>query len=332
LGLHCADAVPNHFAIATACVASHNDAVSNSKPIPSAVSRGRRFRLSLRFSLRTFLAAVTLFCVTLGWRMHRAKQQCDTVAAIRSAGGWVYYDYDTPDALTESVDPVATPWEPAWLLTLVGIDFFHDVTDVQLGFRLNSPPLENFASHLARFPRLKSLWVSGPYLDDEGLRTVGRLKRLELFYWAPVGAISDDGIAHLRDMPRLRSIDFRKSQLGDRSLATLARLPNLESLCMYGNRFTDAGLAVLAGHPKLKSLRIGGLVETSPLGDAGVVHLARIPQLEDLGLQYTQVTPEGLKPLQRLPNLTAIYLQRSTADNSVAVAPLFPHCDVYCNQ
>jgi len=234
--------------------------------------------------------------------------------------------------VTVEWDAAAVPWEPTWLLALVGIDFVHDVTDVSVGFRRDSPPPVNIASHLGRFPRLRSLWIGGAYLDDEGLRTVGELKWLELFVWSPVGTISDDGIAHLRDMPRLRSIDFRKSELGDRSLATLARLPNLESLCVSGNEFTDSGLTVLVGHPKLKSLRIGGLVGMSPLGDAGIVHLAQIPQLEDLSLQYTKVTPEGLKPLQKLPNLKSLFLQCSTADNSLAVAPLLPNCDVYCNQ
>jgi len=298
---------------------------------PTFARLSRRFRLSLRFSLRTFLATITIFCVVLGWRLHRAKLQREAAAAIRAGGGSVRYDYHPRDEVTVKWDTAVVPWEPAWLLALVGIDFSHDVTDISVGSRRDSPPPVNIASHLARFPRLKSLWVSGPYLDDEGLRTVGRLKWLELFYWVPVGAISDDGIAHLRDMPRLRSIDFRKSQLGNRSLATLARLPNLESLCMSGNKLTDAGLAVLADHPKLKSLRIGGFVEMSPLSDAGVVHLAQIPQIEDLSLQYTQVTPEGLKPLQKLPHLKMLSLHGSKADDSAAVSPLFPG-KVLCNK
>ena len=91
-----------------------------------------RRRFGLRFSLRAFLGGVTLFCILLAWQLHRAKQQKEAVAAIQAAGGWVHYDYQRPDSLSGTIDPQARPWEPKWLLTLVGIDFFHDVVEVNM--------------------------------------------------------------------------------------------------------------------------------------------------------------------------------------------------------
>src|SRR5262247_3320064 len=104
--------------------------MGSAAPSPAVVSRWRRFRLGLRFSLRTFLAAITVFCVLLGWWLHRAKVQREAVAAIRDGAGRVHYDYERLDFLTGDIDAEARPWEPAWLLALVGIDFFHDATDV----------------------------------------------------------------------------------------------------------------------------------------------------------------------------------------------------------
>jgi hypothetical protein len=52
--------------------------------------------------------------------------------------------------------------------------------------------------------------------------------------------------------------------------------------------------------------------------------LATIPQLEELDLQYTQVTPQGLAPLAKLPKLKSLLLSGSKADDYAAVKPLFP--------
>jgi hypothetical protein len=302
---------------------------------PAAKPPARSWRFVLRFSLRTFMGGVTLFCILLAWQLHRARQQKEAVGAIKTAGGWVHYDYQRPDSLTNNFDPLATPWEPPWLLDLLGIDFFHDVVEVNMVYNDDSKPRQdnhgpavNIAPQLAHFPRLRWLLISGPYIDDDGMAAVGRLKRLESFYQWNGEHITDVGVAHLRDMPRLKYIHLGMSQVGDRGLAALSRLPNLEGLSMQRNKFTDAGLVHLAGHPKLKELWIGHLQGLIPITDAGVVHLAKIPNLEELDLQHTRVTPAGLKPLAVLPNLKNLYLDGSTANDLDAVAPMFPNCRV----
>jgi len=306
---------------------------------PPTRSSSVKFLPRLRFSLRTFLALVTIFCIALTWQLHRAKLQRNAAAAIRAAGGWVYYDYQGHDLTTGKLVAAARPGEPQWLLNLVGVDFFHDVTVVNMVYddqgpkRLdNKQSPVNIAPHLAHFPRLRSLLVSGDYLDDEGMRVFGRLRQLETFYQWEGKAIGDAGAEHLRGLPRLRYVHLGDSLVGDRGLAALATVPNLDGLSMQRNKITDAGLASLAGHPKLKSLWIGGLEGLTPITDAGVAHLANLPQLEELDLQHTRVTPEGLKALQKLPKLKSLLLSGSTADNYALVAPLFPNCVVDANK
>jgi Leucine-rich repeat (LRR) protein len=160
------------------------------------------------------------------------------------------------------------------------------------------------------------------------MAAVGRLKRLEsMFIWDGVH-ITDAGVAHLTDMPRLKYIHLSMSQVGDRGIQTLAKLPRLDGLSMQRNRFTDAGLVHLAGHPSLKELWIGHLDYLCPITDAGVVQLAKIPNLEELDLQYTRVTPEGLRPLAALPKLRNLYLDGSTANDLDAVTPILPNCKI----
>jgi len=293
---------------------------------------GRRFRLPLRFSLRTFLAAITILCVVLGWRVNRASRQRDAVAAIRAAGGAVHYDYQQPSFGPEhslgETDFAAQPSEPDWLLALLGIDFFHHVTAVNLGSeRPDRPVPVNIASHLARFPRLRTLWLSGEFIGDAELAIVGRLGRLEILACTSA-AISDDGVAHLGNLPCLRHVELYYPQPGDRSLATLARLPNLEVIRLPSGRLTSAGLQVLVGHRRLRKLNLGGRDKTSALDDDALAHLAQVPQLEELELAHTRISPAGLERLQTLASLRYLDLRGSSADDYATVAPLFPNCRV----
>lgn len=52
-----------------------------------------------RFSLRAFLAAVTLLCFWLGWLTDSARRQREVVEAIEALGGIVQYDWQ-PDVST----------------------------------------------------------------------------------------------------------------------------------------------------------------------------------------------------------------------------------------
>ncbi len=82
----------------------------------------RRF---LRFSVRTLLIVLTIFCVALGWKVERARKQREAVAWVDEMGGSVSYDYE--------VDGVLKPPGPKWLRNLLGIDYFDDVVGVGFG-------------------------------------------------------------------------------------------------------------------------------------------------------------------------------------------------------
>jgi hypothetical protein len=289
----------------------------------------------LRFSLRGLLIVVTLLCVSLAWRLDRAKQQREAVQAIRDAGGWVYYDYQQYDPRSCKFDKDATPWEPPWLQSQVGVDFFHEVEAVNMSFhgdgivrRDERAPDPLIAEHLAHLPRLRFLGLTAGACDDDGMRHVGQLRNLEVLLFWDAPQITDAGAAHLTNMPSLACLHIGSSQIGDRGLATIARLPRLENLSMQRNNFTDAGLAALAGNSRLKELWIGGLRErASSITNLGVLHLAKLPALQELDLQYTQVTLEGLAPLQRLP-LKDLHLNGSQADDQQAAQAMFPKCQI----
>ncbi len=57
------------------------------QPLPA--SRQHRFR----FRVRDLILLVLVFGASLGWMVRSARIQRDAVAAIESAGGSVYYDW-----------------------------------------------------------------------------------------------------------------------------------------------------------------------------------------------------------------------------------------------
>ena len=90
----------------------------------------KRKRRILRFSIRTLLIVLTIFCVALGWKVERARKQREAVAWVHEMGGSVNYDYELDD--DGSSAPDAKPPGSEWLRKQLGRDFFDDVVRVSL--------------------------------------------------------------------------------------------------------------------------------------------------------------------------------------------------------
>ncbi len=88
--------------------------------------------------------------------------------------------------------------------------------------------------------------------------------------------ITDEGVAHLRD------------------------LTSLEKLILFDTRLTDAGIDSLLSMKRLRRLDIDGTL----VSDAGLVKLRALPRLKDLSIQRSQATLAGADALKKyLPNV-----------------------------
>lgn len=160
--------------------------------------------------------------------------------------------------------------------------------------------------------------------------------------------VTDAGLAHLKGLTNLRSLELSFCKVGDAGLAHLKGLSRLESLYLYGTRVKGPGLEHLKGLTKLKSLSLDSALYTdealamlakadklhvvnaaawrgggrptsagavlsftlrdAPVTDAGLAHLKGLVNLESLSLYKTRVKGPGLAHLAGMKKLKSLYL------------------------
>ena len=184
----------------------------------------RRWRSLLRFrvSLRAMMALVLLLAVVLGWYVRGVHVQWEAVAAIKSAGGSVAYDWEWGTYNSDIVDPNGKPRMPKWLANRVDVDYVANVVYVSLVPRRGTP-------------RNKT---------DAALAHVGRLGHLEYLVLNSSDA-TDAGMAHLTGLRRLRGVELWKTRVGDAGLAHLHGLTSLRQVNLAETRVTDDGVLAL---------------------------------------------------------------------------------------
>ena len=273
----------------------------------------RLSRYRFRFRLRALLLLLTVVACWLGYMVHSARKQQETVSAIKDFGGSVMYDFEV-DESGWSI-PNAQPWAPEWLLDFVGQDFFHRV--VCLVFRESDTPVALEDNHelvrrLAQMNHVRIVDVSGHNATDATMRLVGGFSSLEHFRAYGATAITDDGVANLAGLRHLEYVILGNSQftnsshLSDASLQSLSSCPKLEVLLAQGHNFSDKGLEYLSNSSKLRRL----WVTRGPTSctDQGLVCLAKLTNLQELGLQGNGITDRGLVHMKRLASLKRVEL------------------------
>jgi hypothetical protein len=116
-------------------------------------------------------------------------------------------------------------------------------------------------------------------------------------------ALGNDGLAHVKVLPKVVQLDLKDTQVTDDGLAQLAGIGTLVKLHLEKTKVTDAGLAHLKDLGNLEYLNLYGTAVT----DAGLEHLKGLKNLKKLYVWQTQVTDEGIKKLKEaLPNVTVV--------------------------
>jgi hypothetical protein len=217
------------------------------------LSKPRRF---FRFSLRTMLLLVLVAAIPLAlvqWRLARARQTNEIVAAIERDGGHVRFDYEVQRGLYAGL----MRWVPGSAEQLAGKAFFGDVLEVKFPrIAMHWPAIEATDDTLAlldRLPHLRRLSIVSEGLTDRGLASLAncKLSRLELHTYN----VTDNGLRSLANCRSLKRITLTGcSQITPDALAPIAGLPALDHLQIQWTRINDEGLRALEGSRTLRTI------------------------------------------------------------------------------
>ena len=220
------------------------------------------------------MVAVAAYSVWLGVMSYQAKVQREAVAAIKAAGGEVFYDCEVgSDGLPLAADHVPPPPGPNWLRNLFGPDYFATVVGVNGKDQLGDGDL----APLEHLTHLRCLLIGNDTATDVALDRIKGLTQLETLMLYETTQITDAGLEHVEHLTHLKNLI-----LWD---------------CVH---VTDVGLKHLKGLPRLAFL---GLPDT-PITDAGLEDIKCLTSLKKISLDGTKVTEQGSQDLLRaMPDL-----------------------------
>jgi hypothetical protein len=255
--------------------------------------RFRRWRRSLRVSVRGLMALVVVMALGLAWEAHRTRIQRHAVATIRAADGSVKYNWQW-----ENGEPVpdAKPPGPQQIVEFIGVDHVSTVKAVELFPR--SRPVRAFSAEDRA--NLESA------LDS--VKTLPQVEHVNL----SASRVNDGELAKLNGVKTINYLGLGWTEIGDTGLEQLDGLPNLTRLSLHRAPITDAGLVHLKKFPKLTRLFLG----YTRITDAGLVNLAGLSNLSNLDLSGTEVSDLGLAHLRGLAGLTSLKLSKTNGTDA----------------
>ncbi len=103
------------------------------------------------------------------------------------------------------------------------------------------------------------------------------------------------------------SLILKDVEIRDGDLAPVQQLHDLKFLSLERSPIGNAGVAHLAGLSDLKSLSLAGTKVT----DAGLVHLKGLSSLENLDLEGLHITDRGLAELAPIASLRKVYVSKT---------------------
>lgn len=278
--------------------------------------RTRRF-LPLQFGLRGLFIAVTMVAVCISAFVRRVREQQAVARLILASGGEIFYDFQEGPRGIYGLHPNARVDFPEWLVAALGEDFFADVAHVSLVRGHNAADgaqiehAESLVRRLSAFPRLRALSIDGEPIDDDALRVIAGLERLEsLTISNAPWRISDAEVAGIVRLPELVWLSLDNCSMSDESLRTLSSLPSLEHLSVEGSQVSDRGITYLRGMRSLRVLRLRGsgvILAREALGA-----LNTLTALDELDLSGAKVTSRSFKHLSGFPRLRVLNLSHNS--------------------
>ncbi len=163
-----------------------------------------------------------------------------------------------------------------------------------------------------------------PAITDEGIAYLGRLRRLRMLS-LDVPSMTGQGLEGLRDLGELDYLVIRSGGVTDDDLKHLSSMSKLQRLHLIGATIDGSGFRHLTSLPALENL----VLECRGVTDEGIQHIARLTRLKGLYVAGSRLSINGLLALRFASKLERLNIEPAPAGNPADLKRALPYCDVF---
>jgi Leucine-rich repeat (LRR) protein len=152
---------------------------------------------------------------------------------------------------------------------------------------------DHLLANIEGMQRMRRLWIHGMFVSDAGVRSIAKLKNLEVLTIERTH-ITDACMNDIAGLPRLKRLDLKENAVTDQGLAQLKGM-KLEFLGLARTKITDRGIDEIKDMSSLKGIDI----DDTRLTNAGLARLNGIPGLKVFGLPCAEEPGKKAEPIPR---------------------------------
>ncbi len=182
--------------------------------------------------------------------------------------------------------------------------------------------------HLEKLTELTSLQLGwSPLVTNEGLSQLPALPHLAFFGCNLQSGVTDDALKILLRFPMLSHVGIYGCSLSGEGLRHLTEHPSLKTLAVISDSLQNKHLIHLKDMKHLRYLSFPKFVD---LNQDGLQHIVATQDLEELKLEQSPLDDDGLMILSQLPNLSQIDIRTTkvTPDGIAKFKEKLPQCNV----
>ncbi len=209
-----------------------------------------------RISLRTLLICVTLLCIAIGRIAVTASRQRGAKEELQRLGVSVMYEHEWQysgkiiSLASRLLEPLARYIDPNLVLPVTVVRTrYLEAPSLKGGAEYTSSDVVTPISNLTNLQSLSLTHTNVKNTDISQLAHLSRLEHLDLH----MTKMHEGPIPGLNGL-RLKSLLLNRTRINDESISSLQAMNTLEHLDLTRTKVTDAGLQHLASLPNLKKL------------------------------------------------------------------------------
>ncbi len=172
-----------------------------------------------------------------------------------------------------------------------------------------------------QLPHLKHVQLAQSGVTDADLRLLGECSELVELDFGECPAITDQGVAHLKQLKNLEHLELLDAQVTDRGLEELRGLLALRILNLDGTNITNTGMPTIATLHELRRL----WVSRTRITDTGLAELITLEHLDTLGLHATETSDRTIDDILKFRDLTVVHLGSRVTNEGVMKLLAAPH-------